>query len=145
MTTDPSRDWQGHLEDALAEFAGDSGTLHLLAGSVDDPDATLVLMAHVGMPDGLMGAIRSIPVGKGLAGLAAQRDCPVDSCNIQVDDTGDVRPGARATALQGAIAVPMRRPGGAVGGVLGIGQREDRQWSAEETEKILRFAAALLG
>ena len=36
----------------------------------------------------------------------AERAEPVTACNLQTDTSGDVRPGARATGLQGSICVP---------------------------------------
>ena len=135
---DAGHGWQIALEATLEMFAADAGTLHLMEGQA------LVLVAHVGMPDSLIPTIERVPVGKGMAGLAAQRNLPVDSCDIQTDATGDVMPGARATSLQGALAVPMRRPGGAVAGVLGIGALSERQWSSDARAKLLRRAAALV-
>ena len=137
--SETARDWQGAPEAALPEFEAHAGTLHLL----DDAGDTLLLVAHVGMPESLMPTIERIPVGKGMAGLAIERDAPVDTCNIQTDTTGDVRPGARDTALQGAIAVPMRRPDGTLAGVLGIGARDQRDWPPEQTLLVLERAAAL--
>lgn len=132
-------DWQTALEQALDAFAADAGSLHLL----DDAGETLFLAASVGMPEELIPTIERIPVGKGMAGLAAERDAPVDSCNIQVDDSGAVRPGARVTALRGAIAAPMRRADGRVAGVLGIGARGERQWTPDEIARLLALGAAL--
>jgi putative methionine-R-sulfoxide reductase with GAF domain len=76
--------------------------------------------------------IRTIPVGKGMAGLAVERAHPVTVCNIQTDTSGDVRPGARATGMEGAIVVPILRGHQAVG-ALGIANREERIFSLEET------------
>ncbi len=95
--------------DALAEivrrFAADSGTVHRLG-----PDGNLHLTASSrDMPEVVLEKIRTIPVGKGMAGLAVERRAPVDACNIQTDTSGDVRPGARATGMSGAIVVPMFR------------------------------------
>lgn len=133
-------DWQRELEAALADFSADAGTLHLL----NDAGDTLVLAAQVGMPDALLPTIERIAVGKGMAGLAIERDAPVDSCNIQTDHGGDVRAGARITALQGAIAVPMRRPDGTAAGVLGVGARGERHWPPDETDRVLEWAARLV-
>ena len=130
--------WQAALEDTLKAFAADSGTIHIV------DDRSLALVAHVGMPDALLPTIDRIPLGKGMAGLAAQRNVPVDSCDIQTDDTGDVRPGARSTSLKGALAVPMRGPTGAVLGVLGLGSLGVREWSADARTELLKRAADMV-
>ena len=41
-----------------------------------------------------------------MAGLAVERMEPVTACNIQTDESGDVRPGARSTGIGRAIVVP---------------------------------------
>lgn len=135
---DATERWQSALEATLEAFTADSGTIHIL------DDQALVLVAHVGMPDTLLPTIERIPVGKGMAGLAAQRNVPVDSCDIQTDATGDVMPGARSTSLKGALAVPMRGRQGSVAGVLGIGALGDHQWSVEAQTRLLTRAAELV-
>ena len=126
----------GGLAEALSavvdHFRADSGTVHSLA-----EDGHLHLVAATpGLPPQVLETIQTIPVGKGMAGLALERRQPVDACNIQTDSSGSVRPGARATGLAGAIVVPMFRGDEAVG-TLGIGNREERNFSAAEIEALL--------
>lgn len=100
-------------------------------------------------PPQLVEIIRTIPIGKGMAGLAAQRIAPVTACNIQTDASGDVRPGAKATGMEGAIVVPMLGAGDELRGTLGIANRQARDWSAEESAAIIecgrRIAGRLVG
>jgi L-methionine (R)-S-oxide reductase len=129
-------------DDALAcivqHFAADSGTIHLLG-----EDGFLHLAAaSKGMPDVVLQTIRTIPVGKGMAGLAAERRAPVNACNIQTDASGDVRPGARATALSGAIVVPMFLADEVIG-TLGIANRAERTFSEEEISMLLEAGRTL--
>lgn len=113
-------------------LAAESGTIHLLA-----PDGLLHLAAHAaGLPPPVLATIRTIPVGKGMAGLAVERREPVTACNLQTDRTGDVRPGARQTGLRGAIVVPILRGEEAVG-ALGVANQEERTFRAEETRLLL--------
>jgi GAF domain-containing protein len=115
------------LELALQYFSADSGTIHLL-----ESDGLLHLKAASrGIPEVVINTVRTVPVGKGMAGLAVERKKPVDACNIQTDASGDVRPGARATAMQGAIVVPIFRGEEAVG-ALGIANRAERIFSEDE-------------
>ncbi len=126
------------LTTIVQRLKGDSGTIHV-AGT----DGQLHLQAATpGFPDFVMQTIRTIPVGKGMAGLAAQRRAPVDACNIQTDTSGDVRPGARATQLSGGLVVPIFR-GDAVIGTLGVGNRAERTFTAEETDELMTFGRAL--
>jgi L-methionine (R)-S-oxide reductase len=124
----------------VRHMKADSGTIHLVGA-----DGLLHLQAATpGFPEVVMATITTIPVGKGMAGLAAQRRQPVDACNIQTDTSGDVRPGARATALSGAIVVPIFR-GDMVIGTLGVGNRSERVFTQAETDDLLALGRQLAG
>jgi L-methionine (R)-S-oxide reductase len=130
------------LDEALAEtlhhFAADSGTVHLL-----EADGVLHLKAaSAGIPEVVLDRVQLVPVGKGMAGLAVERAQPVTACNIQTDTSGDVRPGAKLTGLEGAIVVPMMRDGKAVG-AFGIANRAERIFTVEE-QSLLHDIGALL-
>jgi putative methionine-R-sulfoxide reductase with GAF domain len=128
---------QAELEAIVRQFGADTGTIHILDGGV------LVLRAHVGIPPHVVEIVRTVPIGKGMAGLCAERDAPVSSCNIQTDRTGDVRPGARATGVNGAIVVPIHDGAGQVRGTIGIGVHREYEYTAAETEQLLEAAAKL--
>jgi L-methionine (R)-S-oxide reductase len=135
-------DWNAALGRIIEHFAADSGTLHLMG---DDAQLHLAAASR-GIPDAVLRTIQTVPVGKGMAGLAVERKQPVDACNIQTDRSGDVRPGALATGLQGSIVVPVMSGDRAVG-ALGIANRSERTFSDEETALLLelgRSIAALL-
>jgi len=106
------------LQSILRDLRADSGTLHETG-----PDGALHLRAAIGIPDPVVALVRVVPVGKGMAGLAAERRVPVNSCNIQHDASGDVRPGARATGLAGSVAVPIVSDEGRILGVVGVATR----------------------
>ena len=74
-------DWQAVLDACIAAFAGTTGTLHRL----DPADGMLKLLAQRGIPPQLMPMVQTIPVGKGIAGVAAERREPVELCNLQQD------------------------------------------------------------
>jgi L-methionine (R)-S-oxide reductase len=124
------------LETALTSIVerlrADSGTVHLL-----EDDGLLHLAASVGeLPAAVLATIARIPVGKGMAGLAVERRQPVDACNIQTDSSGDVRPGARATGLSGAVVVPIFQ-GDLVIGALGIANRTERVFTDDEVQELI--------
>jgi GAF domain-containing protein len=77
-----------------------------------------------------------------MAGLAVQRKEPVSVCNLQSDASGNVRPGARATGMEGAIVVPVFSGNQAVG-ALGIANRDARTFTAEETALLVDVGRAL--
>lgn len=133
--TDP---WPAALEAVVKHLKADSGTIHTMGS-----DGMLHLKAaSAGIPPQVLAIVQTVPVGKGMAGLAAERRVPVTICNIQTDTSGDVRPGARATGLEGAIALPMLR-GGDVAGVLGVANRQERTFTEEETGLLLEIGKAL--
>jgi len=121
----------------VSHFGADSGTVHFL-----ETDGLLHLAAVQGLPAAMLPIIQAIPVGKGMAGLAAERRRPVDACNLQTDTTGDVRPGARASGQEGAIVVPIFS-GDDVAGTLGIANRGERTFSAEEQAELIAAGRAL--
>lgn len=123
--------FESALAVTLEHFHADSGTVHRMA------DGALELVAaSARIPAVVLEKIQRIPIGKGMAGLAAERREPVNTCNLQTDTTGDVRPGAKATGLLGSICVPVFS-GEQVVGTLGIGNHEEREFSQEEIELLL--------
>ncbi len=121
---------------ALAHFGCQAGTVHLLRGGV------LKLAAHKNIPPPVVQIVETVPIGKGIAGLAAERREPVTICNIQTDTSGQVRPGAKATGMEGSLAVPMLA-GEELRGVLGIAKAGAYDWSKEEAGLLTQLAAAL--
>ena len=125
-------DWNGALEAVIRHMNADSGTIHLV-----ESDGHLHLKAaSAAIPPAVLERVRVVPVGKGMAGLAVERREPVTVCNIQTDTSGDVRPGAKLTGMEGAIALPMFR-GAEIAGVLGVANRGERTFTEAEQELLL--------
>lgn len=137
LASEPDRA-QKILEATIAAFGADSGTVHLLGD-----DGVLHLAASHGIPEPVLRIVATVPVGKGMAGLAVERKQPVTACNIQTDTTGDVRPGAKATGMEGAIVVPILR-GPEAAGSFGIANRGERTFTPEETALLMEVAAMLV-
>jgi signal transduction protein with GAF and PtsI domain len=131
-------EWNDALGRILTEFAADSGTIHLLG----DDGVLHLRAASAGIPQVVLDTIKDVPVGKGMAGLAVERRQPVNACNIQTDASGDVRPGARATGLQGSIVVPILRGDNAIG-ALGVANRGERTFTDAEAERLLDVGRVL--
>ena len=128
---------QAELEAIIGRFGADMGTIHLLE------DRVLMLKAHAGVPPPLVRIVAKVPIGKGMAGLAAERNEPVSNCNIQADRTGDVQPGAKQIGVGGAVVVPIRNRGGNAVGALGIGVHRQHEYSTSEVARLLEEAARL--
>lgn len=131
-------DWQALLTQVIADFGCVTGTLHRF----DLTDQHLKLVAHQGIPEVLMPVVQSIPIGKGIAGAAAQTRQPVEMCNLQTDTSGVAKPGAKQTQVQGSLAVPVL-DGERLCGTLGIGKMVPYEFSEDEKVRLLTIAAGL--
>ena len=130
---------QSELERIVQEFGADTGSIHIIE------DGVLILKAHVGLPQRVIDIVTRVPIGKGMAGLAAERNEPVSTCNIQTDESGNVQSGAKATGVNGAIVVPIRNSEGVVRGALGIGVYRSYEYTEEETQRLITEAGTLAG
>jgi L-methionine (R)-S-oxide reductase len=139
VKTDQTEELAEALRCLVHGFGAETGTFHLL-----EDDGLLHLRAVSGhFPPSVLAVIQQIPIGKGMAGLAVERARPVDACNIQTDVSGDVRPGAKATGMEGAIVVPVF-DGTRVVGALGIANRGERTFSQEEKDALIAAGRALV-
>ncbi len=125
------------LKTFLTNHGGIAGTVHLLEGEL------LKLSSSVNIPPPVVKITETIPKGKGMAGLAWERDEVVSTCNLKSDDSGDVRPGAKAVDAQAAMAIPVRSASGDLRAVVGIAFTNEREFSAEELAVIEAAAASL--
>lgn len=133
-----STDLDAALAAIIAHLNADSGTIHMIA----DDGMLHLKAASKGIPEVVLNLVRVVPVGKGMAGLAAQRREPVTVCNLQTDTSGDVRPGAKQTGLEGAIVVPIFE-GETVVGTLGIANRAERTFTKQESDLLIECGKAL--
>ena len=126
------------LRDYVEQNGGVAGTVHLRSADL------LELKAAVNIPPNVIELVRAIPQGKGMAGLAWERDAPVHTCNLKTDATGDVRTGAKAVDANAAVAIPIHDAAGQVRGVVGIAYRGERDITQQELNS-LRAQAEKLG
>jgi signal transduction protein with GAF and PtsI domain len=124
------------LTETLLHFGCQAGTVHVLR------EGELWLAAHSGIPEPIVQIVQRVPIGKGIAGLAAERREPVQLCNLQTDESGQARPGAKMTGMEGSLAVPMLVKGD-LRGVLGIAKAEAHDWTTEETDLALLIGSRL--
>jgi len=131
-------DWAELLKQILDAFDCSTGTIHTLDRSTN----LLHLKAYEGIPEFLLLKMTVIPVGKGMAGLAAERQQPVQICNLQTDESGVACPSARDTKVEGSMAAPMMLDG-ALYGTLGIAKSIPYDFTDEETEALMEIGKAL--
>lgn len=132
MTLENNGELAALLQDVIEEFDCTSGTLHRLE------EQKLHLVAHEGIPEPVLDRVETVPIGKGMAGLAAERKEPVQVCNLQTDDSGVARPDARKTGMEGSIAAPIVESDDALAGVLGIAKPEPYEFTPAERDRLLQ-------
>jgi hypothetical protein len=125
------------LREFVERNGGVAGTVHVLGGDA------LALSAALNIPPKVREIVARIPKGKGMAGLAWERDEPVHTCNLKTDTSGDVRPGAKAVDANAAVAIPIHDSGGGFRGVVGIAFMGERDITEGELDDLRRQAEAL--
>jgi hypothetical protein len=136
--TDASSAIQSWLSAFLSEAGGVAGTVHLCR------DGGLRLAASVNIPPKVIEVVTWVPSGKGMAGLALERGESVQSCNLQEDRSGAVKPGAKAVNAHAAIAMPVRGEGTAILAVVGAAFADEREIQGAELDRLQRAAASLV-
>ncbi len=134
----PTKDWQLILNTVVSSFNCSTGTLHFL----EEKTNLLKVQAYVGIPDFLVPKLSVIPVGKGMAGIAAERREPVEMCNLQTDSSGVAKPAAKETKVEGSIAVPLLL-NDTLYGVIGIGKQVPYDFSENEIKELLQITEAI--
>lgn len=125
------------LRDLLGRHRAVAGTVHVVRGDA------LVIVAAVNIPPKVQEVTASIPMGKGMAGLAWQHDRAIQTCNLKEDASGAVKPGAKAVDARAAVALPVHDGAGTVRAVVGLAWMEERELGEEEIARIGKDAASL--
>ncbi len=133
--SDRTKGLEKALGQILSDFQSETGTIHWL----DAEKQLLQLSAQVGLPPQMLDVIKTIPVGKGIAGQTVAQNKPVTICNLQTNTSGVAKPGAKQTGVGGALCVPMNRDGKIIG-TLGIGTRRQHEYTPEETQRLQEVA-----
>ncbi len=130
--------WNRLLTEILAAFDCSTGTIHTL----DQDSQLLHLKAYQGIPEFLLSKMTVIPIGKGMAGVAAERKRPVQICNLQTDESGVARPSAKETKVEGSITVPLML-NGRLHGTLGIAKSVPYEFTPEEENTLMEIGEAI--
>jgi GAF domain-containing protein len=127
-------DWVSLLVAILETFGCSTGTLHFL----DQQTRLLQLETQIGIPDFLVPKLSTIPIGKGMAGIAAERMKPVEMCNLQTDASGVARPSAKDTKVEGSLAAPLVLKN-KLYGTIGIAKPVPYDFTAVEIELLMKI------
>jgi L-methionine (R)-S-oxide reductase len=119
----------------LAEFRSETGTIHRLDGE----NQLLYLASQVGLPPQILEVVKTIPVGKGIAGQVIAQNKPMTICNLQTDNSGVAKPAAKQTGVGGALCVPLR-DGDKTVGTIGIGTIRQHEYTPDETRELEEIA-----
>ncbi len=125
------------LSDFLVRNGGTSGTVHLYQSG------GLRLAAAVNIPEKVCQIVAWVPRGKGMAGLALERRVPIQTCNLKEDESGAVKPGAKAVDAKAAVAIPVKGEDTAVRAVVGIAFPDERHFSESDLAALSDSAATL--
>ncbi len=134
----PDAKLEAALVKILAAFDCPVGTIHTL----DPKSGLLALRARRGIPDIILDKVKLIPIGKGMAGIAAERKQPVQVCNLQTDSSGVAKPGAKETKMEGTITAPMLKHG-ELRGTLGVAKPIPYEFNEEETALLMELGALI--
>ena len=121
----------------LGRVGGVAGTVHEQRGE------DLYLTAAHNIPPPVIAIVTHVPHGKGMAGVAQVRKQPVQTCNLQTDDSGTIKPGAKAVGAQAAIAVPVLDERGEVLAIVGVAWSDERELGPEFEQSMMQLAAEL--
>jgi L-methionine (R)-S-oxide reductase len=128
---------QEWLELFIAEHDGIAGTVHVQRGE------DLYLTAAHNIPPPVVAIVARVPHGKGMAGMAQVKKTPVQTCNLQTDETGNIKPGAKAVDAQSAVALPVFDDAGTVRAVVGIAWSKEGEIVPDEEQAMMKTAASL--
>lgn len=128
---------QEWLELFLAKHDGVAGTVHVQRGE------DLYLTAAHNIPPPVVAIVTHVPRGKGMAGVAQVKKAPVQTCNLQTDETGNIKPGAKAVDVQAAVALPVLDDLGMVRAVVGIAWGKEGAIGTAEEQAMMELAETL--
>jgi hypothetical protein len=135
MSLMTSQEW---LSEFLRAHGGVAGTVHRVVAA-----DMMELDAAVNIPPPVQAATRQIPVGKGMAGIAMAENRAVSTCNLRDDQTGAVKPGAKAVGAGAAVAFPIHDAAGNVRAVIGIAWKEERELGTDELRELQSAGEAM--
>lgn len=133
----PHDETQQWLEVLIADHGGVAGSVHVQRGR------DLDLTAAKNLPPPVIAAVLHVEHGKGMAGVAQTTRQPTQTCNLQEDDSGRIKPGAKAVAAKAAIALPVIDADGTLAAVVGVAFDHEGEIPAERVQALMAAAATV--
>lgn len=134
--------FQNWLQSFVPAQGAVAGTVHWHIQS--EEKTGLELVAAVNIPQKVQEIVEWVPPGKGMAGQALTQGLPIQTCNLQDDSSGAVRPGAKAVNAEAAVALPVKSASGEISAIVGIAYNHQRSFDPEELSRMEQEAATLL-
>lgn len=127
----------------VERHGGFLGSVHL--AELADKGEIVLVAAH-NLPPSLANAAAVVAIGKGMAGVTAERKAPVGITDLQTDTSGVARPTARVSGSKGSVTVPVFAPDDPtrVAAVVGLAFPEPREFTEEEFARYMADAATVL-
>ncbi|MEW2400480.1 GAF domain-containing protein [Streptomyces sp. NPDC046862] len=135
------------VEQWLSEFverhSGFVGSVHLAEPA---EEGEIVLVAAHNLPPSVVNGAAVVVIGKGMAGVTAERKAPIGITDLQTDNSGVARPPARVSGSKGSVTLPVFAPDDPtrIVAVVGLGFPEPREFTEEEIARYKEDAATVL-
>lgn len=136
------RDIAEWLTAFVERHGGFVGSVHL-ADSV--AAGQIFLVAAHNLPARIQNAAAVVPIGKGVAGVAAERREPIVMADLQTDTSGIARPLARASESKSSVTLPVSSPTDpdTLLAVVGLGFDHGREFTDAEIALFMQDAATI--
>lgn len=127
----------------VERHGGSLGSVHL---PNPEHEGEILLVAAHNLSPAVQNGTSVIPIGKGMAGTAAQRGTAVAVSDFQADTTGVAVKAGRAAGSRGSLTLPVFDPadGTRLLAVVGLGFHEVREFEDEEIAVYGKDAATVL-
>lgn len=126
----------------VERHGGFVGSVHLADSAAA---GQIFLTASYNLPASIQNAAAVIPIGKGVAGVAAQRREPVVMADLQTDSSGIARPLARASESTSSVTLPVSSPTDpeTLLAVVGLGFEHGREFTDDDIALFMRDATTI--
>jgi hypothetical protein len=78
-----------------------------------------------------------------MAGLTQMTKAPVQTCNLQTDDTGHIKPGAKAVSAQSAVTLPVLDAEGRIAAIVSVAFAEEGEVPPAQVENLMTAATGV--
>lgn len=137
VTYIPHKETQTWLEAFVQEHGGVAGSVHI------ERDGDLYLSAAKNLPPPVIQSVTHVTRGKGMAGIAQVNREATQTCNLQTDETGRIKPGAKAVSAQAAIALPVFDESGGIAAIVGIAFSQEGEIPPERVKALMDAGATV--